>query len=202
MEILYWFQDVREHLRVSRRRNKLRQPGEGVDYTADEYRDVVPRIVSQLHPQRMSLRIVNIVQETPSAKTYRCERIDGALPPFRPGQYVNVFVDADGVRTSRPYSISSSPPGPDDRGLLDLTIRDKQGGFVAPFILHHLDIGDDIETTGPAGSFYYEPLIDTDELVFLAGGSGITPFRSIVGDVLRQAASSAIASALRQSLSE
>jgi ferredoxin-NADP reductase len=189
MEFLYWLQDVREHLRVSGRRKALRQPGRGVDYTAD--RDTVQRVVSRLHPRRMHLRVVEVIQETPTTKTLRLERIDGPIPPFRPGQYVNVFVDVDGVLTSRPYSISSAPllnpPGEQGESMdgtqtLDLTIRDKPGGFVASYLLNEIRVGDELETTGPAGSFYHEPLIDGQELVFLAGGSGITPFMSIVRD--------------------
>ncbi len=176
MEFVYWLQDVREYLRVSRQRKTLRQPGQGIDYTADQ--DTVQRVVSRLHPRRMQLRVVEIIQETPTTKTFRLERVDGPLPPFRAGQYVNVFVDVDGVLTSRPYSISS-PPGAD---FLELTVRDKPGGFVAPYLLNQLRVGDELETTGPSGDFYYEPLIDGDELVFLAGGSGITPFMSIIRD--------------------
>jgi len=178
-EIINWLQDVREYWRVSRRRKALRQPGQGVDYTRD--RDTVQRIVSRLHPRRMQLRVIDIVQETPTTRTFRCERTDGPLPPWRPGQYVNVFVDVDGVLTSRPYSIASAP-GADS---LDLTVRDKPGGFVAPYLLNQVGVGTEFETTGPAGSFYHEPLIDGDELVFLAGGSGITPFMSIIRDAVR-----------------
>ena len=186
LEIIYWLQDVREHLRVSRRRKALRQPGRGFDYTGDKYADVVQRVVSRLHPRRMRLRVVEIIQETPTTKTFRCERSDGPLPPFRPGQYVNLFVDVDGVLTSRPYSISSPPSSPPPAGgLLDLTVRDKPGGFVAPYLLHEVQVGDELETTGPQGYFYHEPLIDGDDLVFLAGGSGITPFMSIIRDALR-----------------
>jgi ferredoxin-NADP reductase len=102
------------------------------------------------------------------------------LPPFRPGQYVNLFVDVDGILTSRPYSISSKP----GVGFLDLTVRDKPGGFVAPFLLNEMQVGDELESTGPAGAFYYEPLIDGRDLVFLAGGSGVTPFMSIIRHLL------------------
>ena len=139
----------------------------------------------------MRLRVTEIIQQTPSTKTLRFERIDGPLPPFRPGQYVNLFVDVDGVLTSRPYSISSAPrPGrsqeqsgaQQEPDALDLTIRDKADGFVAPYLLNEVQVGDELETTGPAGSFYHEPLIDGEELVFLAGGSGITPFMSIIRD--------------------
>ena len=205
LEIVNWLQDVGEHLRVWQQRRAMRQPGRGIDYTQDSYRGIVKRVVSRLHPERMRLRVVEIVQETPTTKTFRCERSDGPsagsgrspLPPFRPGQYVNVFVDVDGVLTSRPFSISSPPSipparGGEDRrkegeeGILELTVRDKVGGFVAPYLLHEIQVGDELESTGPKGSFYHEPLIDGDELVFLAGGSGITPFMSIIRDALRR----------------
>jgi ferredoxin-NADP reductase len=182
VEFLYWLQDVREHWRVSRRREALRRPGEGTDYTAEPYRDLVRRIVSRIHPERMHLRVNEIIQQTPTTQTFRLKRSDGPPPPFRAGQYVNVFVDVDGILTSRPYSIAS-PPG---SAVLELTVRDKPGGFVAPFLLNEIQVGDSLETTGPAGSFYHEPLIDGDDLVFLAGGSGITPFMSIIRDTLQR----------------
>jgi ferredoxin-NADP reductase len=186
-EIIYWLQDVREHLRVSRRRKALRQPGQGFDYTQDK--DTVRRVVSRLHPRRMRLRVSEIIQETPTTKTFRFQRTDGPLPPFRPGQYVNVFVDVDGVLTSRPYSISSPPQAGETEGgrdTLELTVRDKPGGFVAPYLFNEVQVGDELETTGPTGNFYHEPLIDGENLVFLAGGSGITPFMSIIRDTLQR----------------
>jgi ferredoxin-NADP reductase len=178
-EFVGWLQDLSQYWRVSRQRKTLRRPGQGVDYTRD--RDTVRRVVVRLHPDRMRLRVVDIVQETPTTKTFRFERIDGLLPPWRPGQYVNLFVDVDGVLTNRPYSISS-PPGQD---ILDLTVRNKPDGFVAPYLLSELQTGAEVETTGPAGQFYHEPLIDGDDLVFLAGGSGITPFMSILRDAVQ-----------------
>jgi ferredoxin-NADP reductase len=180
MEILHWIQDLSQYVRVVRQRNALRQPGQGFDYAAANY--TTRQIVERLHPARMKLRVTEIVQETPSTKTLRFERTDGPLPPFRPGQYVNLFVDVDGVLTSRPYSISSAPGAAEAEATLDLTVRDKPGGFVAPFLLNEVEVGDEFETTGPSGSFYHEPLIDGEDLVFLAGGSGITPFMSIIRD--------------------
>jgi ferredoxin-NADP reductase len=179
MEILYWLQDLGTHLHVSRQRRALRQAGRGVDYTA--LQDTARSAVDRIHPKRMRLRVTEVLQETPSTRTFRLERTDGPLPPFRPGQYLNLFADVDGVLTSRPYSISSSPPA-EGRETLDLTVRDKAGGFVAPYLLNQVQVGDEFETTGPAGCFYYEPLIDGTDLVFLAGGSGITPFMSILRD--------------------
>jgi ferredoxin-NADP reductase len=180
LDIGYWVQDVGEYLHVLREKKRLRRHGQGFDYTQDKF--AAQQVVSQLHPKRMRLRVKDIVQTTPTTKTFRFERTDGPLPPFRAGQYVNMSVDVDGVLTSRPYSIAS-PPGSD---YLELTVRDRPGGFVAPYLLNEVKVGDELETTGPSGSFYHEPLIDGDDLVFLAGGSGITPFVSIIRDAIQR----------------
>ena len=181
-EKINWLLDVAEYRRVAKNRKALREPGQGTDYTHDRFRDVVNRVVSRIHPKRMNLRVAEILPQTATTKTFRLERVDGPLPPFRAGQYVNVTVNVEGVRTSRPYSISSAP------GVqrLELTVRDKPGGFVAPYLFSELKVGDVLETTGPAGHFYYEPLIDGKDLVFLAGGSGITPFMSMIRDTLER----------------
>jgi ferredoxin-NADP reductase len=182
LEKINWLLDVREYRRVAKNRKALREPGQGTDYTHERFRDVVSRVVSRIHPKRMKLRVVEFLSQTATAKTFCFQRVDGPLPPFRAGQYVNVMVNVDGVRTSRPYSISSAPLAE----RLELTVRDKPGGFVAPYLLNELKTGDVLETTGPAGHFYYEPLIDGEDLVFLAGGSGITPFMSMIRETVQR----------------
>jgi ferredoxin-NADP reductase len=181
-EVLFWLQDVREHWRVARHRESLREPGKGTDYAGEGFQDLVQSTVAKIHPRRMRMEVTTITEETPSAKTLRLLRADGPMPPFRAGQYVNVFVEVDGIPTSRPYSISS-PPG---KGMMEITVQRKPGGFVSPYLLNDVEVGDILETTGPAGHFYYEPLIDSKDLVFLAGGSGITPFRSMVLSLLER----------------
>ncbi|MDP8223986.1 MAG: FAD-binding oxidoreductase [Candidatus Lernaella stagnicola] len=157
---------------------QLRQGGQGVDFTAPEYRQQLTRTVAALHPERMHLRVTAVIKETSTTKTFRLVRVDEPMPPFRAGQYVNWFVTIGGVRTSRPYSMSSAP----NQEHLDLTIRATTQGFVSQHLLKTVAVGDSFETTGPAGSLYHEPLIDGGELVFIAGGSGITPFMSILRD--------------------
>ncbi len=157
-----------------------RRPGRGVDHRGDGQRQRERAYVERLHPERMRLRVAEVIEESPTTRTIRCTRVDGPLPPFRAGQFVSVVVEVDGVLTSRPYSVSSAP-GVDH---LDLTVRELPGGFVSPRVARMLRPGDELDTTGPEGHFYVEPLIDGDHLVFLAGGTGITPFASII----RQAA--------------
>jgi glycine betaine catabolism B len=182
LEKINWLLDVAEYRRVAKNRKALREPGQGTDYTHERFREVVQRVVSRIHPKRMNLRVVEILPQTATAKTFCFERVDGPLPPFRAGQYVNVTVNVEGVRTSRPYSISSAPMAE----RLELTVRDKPRGFVSPYLFNELRVGDVLETTGPAGHFYYEPLIDGEDLVFLAGGSGITPFMSMIRDTVQR----------------
>jgi len=153
--------------------------GAGTDFRAEHLRDAQQQYVERLHPSRMQLLVDEVIQETPTTRTFRTRRVDGALPPFRAGQYVNLYVEVDGVHTSRPYSISSRPGEP----WLDLTVRDVPGGFVAPHLLTHVAAGMELRCSGPLGTFYYEPLNHGRQLVMLAGGSGITPFASMLRDM-------------------
>jgi ferredoxin-NADP reductase len=105
---------------------------------------------------------------------------DGHLPPFQAGQYVNLFVEVEGVRTSRPYSISSSPT---QTAYYDITVRRIEDGFVSCHLLDGVHPGDTFQSTAPSGQFYHNPLFHGDDLVFIAGGSGITPFMSMIREM-------------------
>ena len=147
---------------------------------ADRLRDVtsfIPKGLDQkMYTHRISLEIEKVMKETPSTKTFRMVSKEGGLPYFRAGQYINLFVEIDGILTSRPYTISSSPGDP----WYDLTVRRKENGFVSPYLYDHVTPGDMFVSTVPNGHFHYNPVIDSDNLVFLAGGCGITPFISML----------------------
>jgi ferredoxin-NADP reductase len=140
-------------------------------------------VVGRLHPREIEVVVTDVREETPTAKTFRLAARRGYLPPFRAGQYVNWSVTVGAVRTGRAFSIASPPH---ERGFYELTVRRQEGGFVSPFLLDGVKAGDTFTISGPAGTFYHEPLIDTDDLVFLAGGSGITPFRSLIRETVER----------------
>lgn len=140
----------------------------------------VAGIINRLHPKSLTFRVSRIIDETTSTRTLRLVADGGYLPPFQAGQYINLFVDINGVRTSRPYSISSSPS---QTGYYDVTVRRVPDGFVSSHLMESINVGDRLESTSPAGQFHYNPLFHGKELVFLAGGSGITPFMSMIRDV-------------------
>jgi len=151
----------------------------GTDYTS--HRGMVENIIESLHPKKINLRVSEIQRETNSTKTFRVVAKEGFLPPFQAGQYINIFVDAGGVRTSRPYSISSSPT---QLGYYDITVRSMEDGFVSSYFLDEVKVGDEFESTAPSGNFCHNPLFHGEDLVFLAGGSGVTPFMSMIREVV------------------
>ena len=141
----------------------------------------VDRQINLLHPARIKLLVSDIIDETPTTKTFRLVSREGYLPPFLAGQYIALFVELDGIRTSRPYSISSPP---NQTGFYEITVRRVENGLVSGFLLDQVKRGDLLESSGPSGNFYYNPLFHHRTMVCIAGGSGITPFRSIIREIV------------------
>ncbi|MBN1663894.1 MAG: FAD-dependent oxidoreductase [Deltaproteobacteria bacterium] len=167
---------------MERIRNRMDQETRGSRAPTHADESATPDLISALHPNRIKLKVDQIIDETPSTKTLRMVPVEGSPPLFRAGQYVSMTVQAGGMTTSRPYTISSAPGQPH----LDITVRRKEGGFVSTCLLDKIKVGDPLEAVGPHGTFYYEPLMDSDDLVFLAGGSGVTPFMSIIRETAEQ----------------
>jgi len=148
--------------------------------------DPLQALTSTLHPERLELAVEQVRQETPFARTFKLVPVAGdsedrenRLPPFRAGQYLSLEFFIQGVRVSRPYSICSSPTEAQEGNYYEVTVRRREKGFVAPYIWEQWRPGTRVWSSGPLGQFGYEPLRDRGELVLLAGGCGITPFRSL-----------------------
>jgi len=168
--------DIEGYTRITEEIQTLRKYGS----VFTDRKGEVERMMALLHPKTVPLVVSEIVTETESTKTFRLTARGGHLPPFQAGQYINVFLEAGGVRTSRPYSISSSPT---QTGYYDITIRSVADGFVSSWFLEEARVGDAFESTSPSGTFTYNPLFHGNDLVFLAGGSGVTPFMSMIREV-------------------
>ena len=165
------YQDIAEEIKVSR---KLGGTVSSAVASAEEY-------IRQLHPDRIELSVSDIIEETPSAKTFRLVSKDNYLPPFLAGQYIALFLEIGDIRTSRPYSISSQP---NQTGFYDITVRRVENGLVSNYLLDDVKRGDTLVGSGPAGNFYFNPLIHKKTMVCIAGGSGITPFMSMIREII------------------
>lgn len=120
-------------------------------------------------------RIDAIVQETPMDRSFtlRIPRGEEAAYAFVPGQFLLVRDPDHPESGQRAYTISSAPG--EGTGL-DLTVRD-MGRFGHQF--YDLPLGKLLLVRPPQGRFVLD-LDSGDDLVLVAGGSGVTPFRSFV----------------------
>lgn len=142
----------------------------------------VNELARRLHPNRQYMKISAVKEVATDAKCFRlvpdpeCGTSECAL--FSAGQYLNVFLDIEGMKVNRAYSISSSPKNARE-GFYELTIKAVEGGLVSAYILDNWKEGDNVEVSGPSGFFTYSPIRDAKTVVGIAGGSGITPFLSL-----------------------
>jgi benzoate/toluate 1,2-dioxygenase reductase component len=91
---------------------------------------------------------------------------------FLPGQYVSLRVP--GTDQRRAYSFSSAPGAE----ALSFLVRDIPQGLMSGW-LRAATPGAAMEFSGPTGSFYLRAV--TRPLLFLAGGTGLAPFLSMLG---------------------
>jgi len=161
------YDDIINEIRVCRKY--------GIDYSVEK--GSVQECINRLHPARLRLRVSDVMEETRSAKTFRLVSPTHYLPPFQAGQYLSLSFEIGIIRTSRPYSISSSPS---QTGYYDITVKQVENGLVSGHLLDHVSRGEMLECSGPWGNFYHNPIFHDNTLVCIAGGSGITPFMSMI----------------------
>lgn len=121
--------------------------------------------------------ITDIRQETPDVKTFRINAPDGGkLFQHMPGQCAMICVP--GVSEGM-FSITSSPT---DQEYQEFSI--KKCGMLTDY-LHSLQIGDEVTVRGPYGNFFpVETELKGKDLLFIAGGIGLAPLRSVIRYVL------------------
>ena len=143
-------------------------------------------LAQSLHPHQQDMEVISITDETSDTKTFRLQMADPGLRPafFRAGQYISCYFQVDNSTVFRPFSISSTPYQAKNEGFYDLTIKRTDDGFISRYAESNWKIGTRLVCTGPAGDFYYQQLRDHKTLVCIGGGSGITPFKAIISDLL------------------
>ena len=114
-----------------------------------------------------NINIIKIINETYDTKTFVFAKPNNF--EFVSGQYCMLSFKGD--ETAKPFTFSSSP----DNENLEITIK-KIGKFTEK--IHDSKQGDELILRGPFGTaLNYEPEKDA---IFIAGGSGITPFISAI----------------------
>jgi stearoyl-CoA 9-desaturase NADPH oxidoreductase len=127
-------------------------------------------------------RIERIERETSNAVTVLIKP-GWEWEGHRPGQYLRLGIEVDGVHHWRAYSLTSDPQRPD--GFISITPKLVETGKVSPFLFNGVRPGTIVRLGGVEGSFVLpDPL--PERLLFISAGSGITPIMSMLRDIVRQ----------------
>ncbi|UQA91988.1 ferredoxin reductase [Streptomyces halobius] len=132
-----------------------------------------------IHPAwtRSEVRaIVTRVEHPTAAAVTLTLRPNQAWRGHMPGQHVQLGVQIGGVRRARTFSIASSPDRPD--GLLEITATCTGGRFTT-YLRDKVRVGTVVALSTAQGQFVL-PQHTPEGLLFICGGSGITPALSMV----------------------
>ena len=95
---------------------------------------------------------------------------------FEPGQFVQLSTVINGVRHSRCYSPASSAKRQD---VVELTLTAHDDGFVSKHLRDHAQAGQVLGLQPATGTFTM-PSERPESMLFISGGSGITPVLSML----------------------
>ena len=120
--------------------------------------------------------ITDIRQDTPDVKTFRVLTLDGEKPFIhKPGQCAMLSMPGVGEAL---FSITSSPT---NKEYVEFSI--KKCGCVTSW-LHAAEVGQQITVRGPYGNgFPVETEFKGQDMLFIAGGIGLAPVRSVINYV-------------------
>jgi predicted ferric reductase len=125
-------------------------------------------------------RVKEVTPESPGITTIHIQPEDGRVFAYQPGQFIFLTLLQQGLeKEPHPFSLSSSPERKD---MISITIKNA-GDFTSK--IDQLQPGAIALVEGPFGIFSYTHLRSGCELVFLAGGIGITPFLSMLRTLQR-----------------
>lgn len=133
-----------------------------------------------MQPQRFwnatqaRLACVAIVAEAPDVKTFHFAADDNSWFRYRPGQFVTLALPVPGNPVHRTYTLSSTPTRPQRASV---TVKAQGDSIGTRWLLDHFQVGDTLRAVGPAGDFTLPD--KPGKLLFVSGGSGVTPMMSM-----------------------
>jgi ferredoxin-NADP reductase len=128
------------------------------------------------------LPIRDVAPATPRTRIVRLS-LEGRDFSYLAGQSIIVGPEDDG--TARPYSIAAAPNEARASGALELLVGLDAAGSAGPQ-WGALCAGQPVRVAGPFGSFHLPAGPLEQDLLFVAGGTGIAPLRAMLHDALHR----------------
>lgn len=121
--------------------------------------------------------ITDIRRDTPDVKTFRVNALEGGkVFEHMPGQCAMLSIPGIGEGM---FSITSSPT---NKEFMEFSI--KKCGCLTNW-LHEMDVEQQITIRGPLGNYFpVDTHLKGENLLFIAGGIGIAPLRSVINYVI------------------
>jgi NAD(P)H-flavin reductase len=129
--------------------------------------------------EKLVLTVTNLRRATPSTRIVRLS-LGGARFTYAAGQVALLGIPGQAARM--PYSIASAPDETTTDGYLEFLLRMESGGWGAH--LAGLRRGSEMVVQGPLGTFVLPRDPEEREFLFVAGGTGIAPLRSMISQAL------------------
>jgi len=121
--------------------------------------------------QTEEARILKITDDTADVKLFRLELVNGGAPDFFPGQIVEISLPGYG---EAPVAYCSSASQDE---YFEICVREI--GLLTKR-LHELKVGDVVGVRGPYGNGFPIDVIKKRNMLIVAGGIGMIPFRSLI----------------------
>lgn len=167
-------EDIRRAMSMA---DKRRQLIEESPATPLKYEFGVNRLSKSLHPGVVKATISDKKKCGCDSCKITLTAKEKKFPYFRAGEFITLSARVKDSFISRPYSIASSPKEALE-GRFEIIVQKK--GIFSEYLIDEADIGTEIAVGEPSGDFYHDDLRDRKHILAIAGGSGITPFVSMM----------------------
>ncbi|WP_326547630.1 ferredoxin reductase [Mycolicibacterium sp. ND9-15] len=128
-------------------------------------------------------RVLDVRRETEDSATLVIKPGWGFSFDYQPGQYIGIGVQIDGRWRWRSYSLTSAPSR--TARTITITVKAMPEGFLSTHLVEGLAPGTVVRLAAPQGNFVM-PDPAPPKVLFLTGGSGITPVMSMLRTLARR----------------
>ncbi len=136
--------------------------------------------VRDIHIRKMPARVIEKTPLTPDVMLIRIKLPAAQRLQFLAGQYLEILL-ADGKR--RAFSIASPPQSEDE---IELHIRHVDGGGFTGWVFDEMKVRDILRLEAPLGTFFIRNDRLERPMIFMGGGTGFAPLKSMLEDLLAQ----------------
>lgn len=130
-------------------------------------------------------RVVEVRRETTDSATLVIKPGWGFTFNYQPGQYIGIGLLVDGRWRWRSYSLTSSPATSKTARTITITVKAMPEGFLSTHLVGGVAPGTVVRLAPPQGNFVL-PDPAPPSVLFITGGSGITPVMSMLRTLARR----------------